>query len=447
MNRLLSFPSLIPAKKAELVSTPTPTPVPTPKPRPMPQRGTFNKTALPDTNVAAVVVQTAPVLSRPPIPVHALPPPPPPEPVATASPSVVIPRSVAMASVPKAPSGAGPLWVICAHFNPGRFKKRCTNYTLFMENLLRQNVPVCTVELAASPETAELAALPISTAYKNIYHAVYSPSVLWAKEVLLNIGESLLPPDCRYVCWADADLIWDDDDWAAKAVRHMSKPDGPVVIQPFELCHQMKSGETFEKNYKHLTGEDRMKNVCMPIGRQYTTHPASLIHTSEPFKYHAGYAWVIQRDILNQIGGLFEHCILGQADYCMALAFTHSNERDRGIGNDWNIDGTFNWGQKLLDTIRNWQRRAAEVVKGRLGYLENVRVYHNFHGHPANRQYRNRGRLINDLDPNKDLYKDRSGMLCFTPAAEARGIPKRVVEYFKKRQEDSDKNPNVRLQQ
>lgn len=319
-----------------------------------------------------------------------------------------------------------------------------------MTNLLRQNVPVCTVELASSPETAELANMPLATAtnasgtYKNIYHAVYSPSVLWAKEVLLNIGESLLPPDCQFVCWADADLIWDKDDWAARVVSCMSRPDGPVVIQPFELCHQMKSGETYEKNYKQLTGEERMKNACMPIGRQYAEYPVSFVNTGDPFRYHAGYAWVIRRDILNQIGGFFEYCILGQADYCMALAFTHNNERDRVITNDWHPDGTFNWGTQLLNTIRDWQRHAAGIVKGRLGYLKEVRVFHNFHGHPANRQYRNRGRLINDLDPAKDLVKDSSGMLSFTPAAENRGIPQRVAEYFKKRQEDSDENPNVR---
>lgn len=438
MNSLLNFPSLIPPHKVSR--------------RPKLQAVAEFEYAKPQTdgkcNENVQFDDEPPPVST--FPKELPPPPPEPTPMPVYLPALT-PRSVAPADCARGKSGAGPLWIVCAYFNPCKYKKRRSNYEMFMSNLLRQNVPVCTVELASSPETAELTTLPIATAsnasgsYQNIHHVIYSTSVLWAKEVLLNIGETLLPPDCKFVCWADADLTWDDDNWAAKVVALMSRSDGPVVIQPFEMCHQMKPNETYEKDYKNLTDDERMKNACMPIARQYTTQPLSYINTGNPFKFHAGYAWVIRRDIMNDMGGLFEYCILGQADYCMALAFTHDPRRDRDMGRDWNIDGTFNWGARLLETIRTWQQHASTIVKGRLGFLSGVRVYHSFHGHPANRQYSNRGRLINDLNPHTDLAKDESGMLCFTSAAQARGLPDRVKKYFEKRQEDSDENPNRRF--
>ena len=325
------------------------------------------------------------------------------------------------------PVATSRIWVVCAYFNPCNYENRRANYMQFAARLQSQNVPLCTVEMATAQTKLQLA-----LAKHDMYVPIISPDVLWAKECLLNIGIRALPPACDMVVWADADLAWKEDDWATQTIQALTNPK-TVVVQPFEFAANMREGERYETHYadKPPTG-----GTALPIGKAYVQRPDSFMATQDIYRAHAGYAWAARRDILERINGLYEYCVLGHADYVMAVAFSHSVARDGPMGDAWSEGSSFNWGPELLAHARAWQIAAANVVQGRLGYVPGVSVFHSWHGDPRDRQYRSRGRLIANYNPKSDIVRLRNGALAWSPAAVARGLPLRVQQYFEKRKED-----------
>jgi hypothetical protein len=345
--------------------------------------------------------------------------------------------SITAAPVAAARRDAGPpcdtqgkLWVVCAYFNPCNYENRRINYEIFADHLLQQGVPLCTVEMASSESALRLQ----QTADRyGMYVPVISQDVLWAKEALINIGARRLPDACTVIVWADADLVWEERDWAVKTLRELERPNGPVVVQPFDHAVNMKQDERYETHYAQ---RDKDSGSALPIGKAYVNRPETYVITADIYKLHAGYAWAMRRDVFNQIGGLYVYCICGQADFVMAIAFSHDNKRDGIMPVRWNPDATFSWGYGLQSHARQWQTAVAAVVSGRLGYVKDVHIFHNWHGDPHDRQYNSRGRALVDYDPAADIVRLPSGALAWTPAARVKQLPEKLKAYFENRKED-----------
>ena len=79
---------------------------------------------------------------------------------------------------------------------------------------------------------------------------------LWHKENLLNIGiKKLLPNNWKAVCWCDADIIFDDSNWAINTLKVLN---GTIdIVQNFSHCIDMDS----DKN---------AMNIFSSFGYQYT---------------------------------------------------------------------------------------------------------------------------------------------------------------------------------
>jgi hypothetical protein len=322
------------------------------------------------------------------------------------------------------------LWVVCAYFNPCNYENRRTNYGIFADHLRNQGVPLCTVEMATSESTLRLR--DMADRY-GIYAPVISGDVLWAKEALINIGAGKLPPTCTVVVWADADLVWEQDDWADKTVRELERHNGPVVVQPFERGSKMRQHERYETHYANRTGE--IPSVT-PIGKAYVTRPDTYVITADIYKLHAGYAWAMRRDVFNKIGGLYVYCICGQADFVMAIAFSHDPQRDGAMPLQWNPHATFSWGYGLQNHARNWQTAVSQIVRGRLGYVKDVHIFHNWHGDEHDRQYESRGRALVNYEPGVDVVRLPSGIMAWSPSGRAKKLPEALKAYFENRKED-----------
>src|SRR5262245_30598532 len=116
---------------------------------------------------------------------------------------------------------SGPLWAVCAYFNPLRWRRRLAN---FQEVRRRLSVPLLAVELGYAPQFA------LRSDDAELLLQLPGRDVMWQKERLLNLGLKALPPTCEAVAWLDADLVFGSDDWADRAFRELERS---VLVQPF----------------------------------------------------------------------------------------------------------------------------------------------------------------------------------------------------------------------
>lgn len=321
------------------------------------------------------------------------------------------------------------LWVVTCYFNPCGYANRRQNYTTFAASLRKQQVRLLTIELCAEPGAAHL-----DGAACDKYVRVVCPDVLWAKERLLNAAIAELPAECTMVVWSDCDLVFHRADWARATVEALQRH---KVVQPFANSVFLAADES-------PATHKRYGPMCS-FGRYYREREpaATLMGTDEILeRSHPGYAWAARRSVLAQIGGLYDKCVLGNADLVMALAFTFDPDRDGEVDVAAGAEPGWDpyWGPALWRSVRRWQRQAAEVVRGDLGFVHGT-VFHLWHGPVKSRQYATRGKLLADFDPNRHLTADpHSGMWQWTTTARALGLPDRCTAYFASRQEDSQRS-------
>lgn len=308
------------------------------------------------------------------------------------------------------------LWVITCYFNPCRYQNRYQNYLTFASNLQKQNVQLLTVELGTDVH------LPPSSATK--YVPIYESDVLWAKERLLQIALEQLPDTCQYVVWCDCDVLFHDGDWAHQTVKALQSH---RVIQPFTKCVFLGATETPQKH--------GMFAPSTSFARWYARRNATVTHTPHIIgEGHPGYVWAARRDVLKRIG-FYDKCILGHADVVMAVAFSHNTQRDGPFPMTWEPHWSPGWSEALQNDVRAWQARTVEVVQGDLGFLPGT-VYHLWHGPRSNRNYGNRGFLLQDFDPNAHLQMSPVQTWQWTPEARRADIDQKCLLYFQQRQED-----------
>src|SRR5262249_12525798 len=109
---------------------------------------------------------------------------------------------------PSTGRSAGNLWAITCYFNPIGYQRRLENYHTFRQHLA---VPLVTVELAFN------GAFQLQRGDADILVQLRGGDVLWQKERLLNLALKLLPDNCDKVAWLDCDVVFESDDWAARA--------------------------------------------------------------------------------------------------------------------------------------------------------------------------------------------------------------------------------------
>jgi hypothetical protein len=324
-----------------------------------------------------------------------------------------------MSQIGRAGRGPADLWVLTCYFNPCKYQSRYQNYLQFAQNLRKQKVQLCTVELGAPPH------LPPDSA--DLYIAIQETDVLWAKERLLQIGLERLPASCRYVVWCDCDILFQTANWAWQTVDALQVH---RVIQPFTTCFFLGALET--------PLHHGMFPPSFSFAKWYSRRQKTISHTADVISNgHPGYVWAARRDVLQRMG-FYDKCILGHADVVMAIAFSHNTDRDGPFPETWEPQWSPGWSAALQQDIRLWQARAVDVVQGDLGFLTG-NIYHLWHGPRSNRNYHSRGYLLQDFDPNVHLALSAQGTWRWTEAARRTRVDQRCLQYFEQRQEDDRK--------
>ncbi len=262
---------------------------------------------------------------------------------------------------------AAKLDVIAVISNPARFDKRYKLFTEFCERMEREpEVRLLKVELQQRSRCF------VTDAQVQLV----SKDEIWYKENLINIGVQNLPKDWEYMAWIDADIEFQNKNWAQETIEQLQTYD---IVQLFSHAIDLgPRGETMIVHtgfsYLHVNGEPM--NNYLP---------------NSPYKNgHTGYAWACRKSAYNKIGGLMDFPILGSADAHMAMAFIGKVERT--------LHPKLNKNYKELCKI--FEERCVRHLKYNIGYV-NGTIIHNFHGNKADRQYATRWQILleHNFDP------------------------------------------------
>jgi len=294
------------------------------------------------------------------------------------------------------------LHVIAVTSNPCQFARR---YILAREFLSRMeqeaNVKVYVVELAYGDQQFYV------TDKKNPRHLQIRGTIpLWHKENMINIGVKLLPSNWKAMAWIDADVEFENVNWAMDTLKVLNGCRD--VIQLFSHAVDMN---------KHMEA----MSIFPSFGFQYSKK--SRYGGTGINMWHPGYAWACTKKAYDRMGGLYEYSILGSGDHNMSFSFI--GQPDKSL----NVDTT----NAYNESLRLFQKRAAQL---RLGYVPGV-IRHHFHGAKKNRKYHERWQILvdNAYNPFIHITKNRDGLLVPTELCPQKMLDE-ILAYFAERNED-----------
>ena len=294
------------------------------------------------------------------------------------------------------------LHVIAVTSNPCQFARR---YILAREFLSRMeqeaNVKVYVVELAYGDQQFYV------TDKKNPRHLQVRGTVpLWHKENMINMGVKLLPSNWKAMAWIDADVEFENVNWAMDTLKVLNGCRD--VVQLFS--HAVDMNKRMEA-----------MSIFPSFGFQYAKK--SRYGGTGINMWHPGYAWACTKKAYDRMGGLYEYSILGSGDHNMSFSFI--GQPDKSLNED-----TTN---AYKESLRLFQKRAAQL---RLGYVPGI-IRHHFHGSKKNRKYHERWQILVEkaYNPFIHITKNRDGLLVPTELCPQKMLDK-ILAYFAERNED-----------
>jgi len=296
------------------------------------------------------------------------------------------------------------LHVIVVLSNPCQFKRRVQLANEFLKRMKHElHINVYVVELAYGDQDFSI------TNENNPRHLQLRGIIpLWHKENMINLAvKKLLPTTWKAMAWIDADIEFDNVNWAMDTLKVLNE--GCDVVQLFSHAIDM------DKNLNAMSifpsfGFQHSKNI---------KYGGSTINM-----WHPGYAWACTRKMYENIGGLYELGIIGGGDSHMAESFI-------GI---YKI--TFNnISNNYKQSLNRFQEHAVHL-KLKVGYIPGI-IRHYYHGSKKNRKYSERWHiLLNNLyDPTIHITYNTDGLLIPTDKCPILMLDQ-IMEYFKERNED-----------
>jgi len=303
--------------------------------------------------------------------------------------------------------------VISCYFNPQNSVYRKKAFDIFYKSIkhMEHRIVECVIG-NTKPHLKES---------KYVSH-VYTQSLLWHKESILNQMVKKLPKKYKFVFWIDADVIFENKDWMIDGVMDLHFAN---IIQPFSVCvHLMKGQLKPDFDIHEVIHRDSLNphslndRVWNSFGKMHQLG----LSNNENYNVHGhvGFAWGIRREILDNIE-LYDHALIGGADHIIAHAAAgHIPHKCIQKSFTDNLDEVYDWSKKFYD-----------LVKGKVSYSTGI-LYHIWHGDINKREYLKR---IQEFTPaNKHITtKDKNGFYVANHRDE-----RYVREYFKRREDNVD---------
>ena len=302
------------------------------------------------------------------------------------------------------------LGIVTAFFNPCRYRTRAANFERFVAPIRAAGISLVIVE-------ARFAGGEWTLDPKYASMRVEARDLMWQKERLLDMGMAWLPASCTKVAWLDADVLFDDAEWACKTSELLETA---LVVQPFSDAVRLAP---------HSFTPAPTDELYQSFAAMYMHHPELLAHGRYALHGHTGFAWAARRHLL-ATHGLYDALIAGSADHLMAHAFA-------GDLSSKCIVRTLGTGGRHLAHFRKWARGIHADVGGRLAHVPG-RLLHLWHGTIAKRRYADRNRELRgfSFDPSVDLKIADNG--CWAWASDKPDLHAWSRRYFADREEDAE---------
>jgi len=298
------------------------------------------------------------------------------------------------------------LHVVMVISNPCQFAKR---YILAKEFKYRmekeQNVILYIVELAYKNQDYHLTDLH----NKNHLRLYTETAPIWHKENMINIGvNKLLPKDWKTVAWIDADIEFENPNWALDTLKILNG--SKDIVQLFSHCLDMDNNEM-------------IMSVWSSFSFQYTKEKKYNVKNHGNNFWHPGYAWAMTKKAYDRMNGLYELSILGSGDHNMALSLLGYGIQslNHNVNNDYKT------------SIIEFQHKSKNL---RLGYIPGI-IRHYFHGSKINRKYSERWQILvkHQYNPLLHMTKNKDGLLIPTKDCPNELLTD-IMNYFYERNED-----------
>ena len=330
------------------------------------------------------------------------------------------------------------LHVISPYFNPLRSRNRRELFHDFSYHMQHApNVSFWPVELAYGARPFEV------TDSSNPQHIqLRTTDILWYKENLINetVKRIPLPPvvgQAQYLAYFDGDVTCERHDWALEAIHQLQIFPWVQLFSSFVFhspdhlpIHQHPSYAYIYNEYAPDPNPPGSTKQTSKGEGGYLGKPPSGFIRDRRFPGAPGLGWAFTRAGFDAVGGFLDTCIMGSADWHMALGFTGDEARGANVHD---IHGS---GDAYNQSIGLWQRRAFAAIKGKIGYVKQ-QLTHHWHGDHSKRQYQSRWKILdkNHFDPLVDLQRDSQGLLRYT--GNKPQLEREMRDYMLARNDDS----------
>ncbi len=310
-------------------------------------------------------------------------------------------------------TGVGRIWpfpdrlfIVTCLSNPMRWHSRYHNYWRFAKAMEDSGVNLITVELAFGDRFFEV------TEANNPHHIqLRTRDETWSKECQINLGVLRIPLGTKYVGYCDADLTFTRSDWAQEALHLLQHYDAVQLFSSYaDLNSDQRCGRSLPSfAWNYISGQH------IPPG-EYGSKPVGAV----------GGAWAYRTEAFTAIGGMLDVCVLGSADWHMAMGLVGREDVHADIKT-----GAPNY----VESIKRWQRRAWRNIKGNIGCVDNHAVHH-WHGSKTQRFYASRPKILatHGYDPLEDIQRDYQGL--YVLSGNKPKFRDAIRAYFASREED-----------
>lgn len=314
--------------------------------------------------------------------------------------------------------------VICVISNPCNYKRRIVLANLFIEQMLQnKDVNLYVVE-CIYPKLGQTYKITESNNPNHLQ--LTAETILWTKENMINLAvEKLLPPDYKAFAFIDADLHFNNINWAEDTLKILNSCD---ILQPFENGYNLNRFNKIDINPKTLYSTLYLWLNSNPRNYKNNIEKKDLIIKNIKTEYwHPGWAWAITRSAYEKMNGIYDLGIIGGGDSILAKSIMKPNYMI--TQKPYNMCSL-----AFQKSLYDYQIKFKDL---KVGYTPGT-LLHSYHGTLENRNYVNRWNILifNNYNPYLFIKKNDCGMYEATKYF-SQGFQNEIIKYFKDRNEDN----------
>ena len=244
---------------------------------------------------------------------------------------------------------------------------------------------------------------------------------LWHQENMINIGiKKLLPANWKTVAWVDADMEFENKNWAKETLTQLNT--SKDIVQLFDKVsyldkHNREMDSKFSFGYRYVNGYN-YKSIKKSM--------EALVNGTKGGTVGGG-AWACTRYAYNKMKKIYDLAALGGNDKILAFSIIGK------VQDIYILDPNSKYTNGYKQSILEYQDNLKNL---RLGYIPGT-IKSFYHGKLKNRKYGSRHEILirNHYDPTKHMTYDANGLLIPTSKCPHQLLSE-IQEYFRQRKED-----------